>query len=52
MALPAELAAPLRRGEPPVVGRVARDRLLLDLRCVPPADDRRLGEAVLAAGED
>ncbi len=52
VALPAELAAPLRRGEPPVVGRVAHDRLLLDLRCVPPADDRRLGEAVLAAGEN
>jgi L-seryl-tRNA(Ser) seleniumtransferase len=59
VALPAELAAPLRRGEavrrgsaPAVVGRVERGRLLLDLRSVDPADDERLAAAVLrAAGE-
>jgi L-seryl-tRNA(Ser) seleniumtransferase len=46
--LPAELAGPLRRGEPPVVGRVLRGRLLLDLRTVPPAQDDALAAAVLA----
>ncbi|MBW6439176.1 L-seryl-tRNA(Sec) selenium transferase [Actinoplanes hulinensis] len=44
--LPAELAAPLRRGMPCVVGRVHDGHLLLDLRCVPPADDETLVEAV------
>lgn len=49
VALPPGLAAPLRRGEPPVIGRVAGDRLLLDLRCVDPADDDAVGRAVRAA---
>jgi L-seryl-tRNA(Ser) seleniumtransferase len=56
VALPADLAAPLRwgdavrRGEAPaVVGRVAQDRLLLDLRAVDPDDDDRLTAAVLTA---
>ena len=30
---------PLRAGDPPVLGRVERGRLLLDLRCVPPDAD-------------
>jgi L-seryl-tRNA(Ser) seleniumtransferase len=37
VALPEALAAPLRAGEPPVVGRVADGRLLLDPRTL--ADD-------------
>ena len=45
--LPEVLAAPLR--EQGVVGRSARGHLLLDLRCVPPADDARVATAVLAA---
>jgi L-seryl-tRNA(Ser) seleniumtransferase len=49
VALPEDLALPLRTGDPCVVGRVARGRLLLDLRCVPPRDDPRLRDAVLAA---
>lgn len=49
LALPAGYAAPLRRGDPAVVGRVERDRLLLDLRCVPPAADRLLLAAIRAA---
>ncbi len=49
VALPPALAGPLRTGEPPVVGRVEHDRLLLDLRCVAPADDAALITAVLAA---
>jgi L-seryl-tRNA(Ser) seleniumtransferase len=48
LALPDALARPLRRGEPPVVGRVLRGRLLLDLRTVPPDQDDTLAAAVLA----
>ncbi|GAA0583654.1 L-seryl-tRNA(Sec) selenium transferase [Streptomyces crystallinus] len=49
VALPARLALPLRTGTPPVVGRVVRDRLLLDLRCVPPTDDALVRSAVVTA---
>ncbi|WDZ83186.1 L-seryl-tRNA(Sec) selenium transferase [Micromonospora cathayae] len=50
VALPAGFAEPLRTGEPSVVGRVVRGRLLLDLRCVPASWDDRLREAVLRVG--
>ncbi|NAZ88084.1 L-seryl-tRNA(Sec) selenium transferase, partial [Kineococcus indalonis] len=52
VALEEAWAAPLRLGEPPVVGRVEHGRLLLDLRCVPPAHDGEVAAAVLrvAAG--
>ena len=43
------LAEVLRRGTPPVVGRVHRGRLLLDLRSVPRERDDDLAAAVLAA---
>jgi L-seryl-tRNA(Ser) seleniumtransferase len=43
------LAARLRSGRAPVVARVADDRVLLDLRTVPPESEGRLREAVLAA---
>jgi L-seryl-tRNA(Ser) seleniumtransferase len=49
VALPSGLAAPLRLGDPPVVGYVARDRLLLDLLTVPPAEDAALVDAVRRA---
>jgi L-seryl-tRNA(Ser) seleniumtransferase len=49
IALAPDLALALRRGRPPVVGRVEADRCLLDLRTVDPADDNRLVEAVLTA---
>jgi L-seryl-tRNA(Ser) seleniumtransferase len=49
VALPASYAVALRRGEPCVVGRVERDRCLLDLRCIAPADDERVRDAVWAA---
>jgi L-seryl-tRNA(Ser) seleniumtransferase len=49
VALPAEFAAPLRTGEPPVVGHVEGGRLLLDLIAVPPELDRTLVSAVLQA---
>ena len=48
VALPAALAEQLRRGEPCVVGRIERDRCLLDLRCIPESDDARLAAAVRA----
>lgn len=48
VALPVEHAALLRAGEPCVVGRVERDRCLLDLRCLPETDDDRLVLAVRA----
>ncbi len=43
------LAAALRQGRPPVVGRIADDRLLLDPRTVLPETDAALIEAVIAA---
>jgi L-seryl-tRNA(Ser) seleniumtransferase len=46
LSLPEEYARPLRLGDPPVVGRVERGRLLLDLRCVPPSLDQTLREAI------
>lgn len=49
VALDHTLAAPLRAGEPAVVGRVADGRLLLDLRCVSPHDDEAVRAAVIAA---
>ncbi|GAB2694122.1 L-seryl-tRNA(Sec) selenium transferase [Thalassiella azotivora] len=51
VALPAALAVPLRAGRRPVVGRVERGRLLLDLLAVDPSDDATLVEAVLAAAQ-
>ncbi|MDT0264769.1 L-seryl-tRNA(Sec) selenium transferase [Streptomyces sp. DSM 44915] len=49
VAVPAGFAAPLRAGRPAVVGRLHADRLLLDLRTVPAADEPALLAAVLAA---
>lgn len=47
LALPEEYAAPLRHGDPPIVGRLERGRLLLDLRCVPAEHDEAVRDAVL-----
>ncbi|MFG1780126.1 L-seryl-tRNA(Sec) selenium transferase [Micromonospora sp. NPDC049048] len=53
LALPERYAQPLRVGDPPVLGRVVRGRLLLDLRCVPADADAALRAAVLRVpGED
>jgi L-seryl-tRNA(Ser) seleniumtransferase len=46
--LPELVAAPLRQGDPAVVGRVEHGACLLDLRAVPPAADAELAAAVLA----
>lgn len=47
--LPEAAAAALRTGEPAVLPRVHDGACLLDLRCVPEADDERLLAAVRAA---
>jgi len=44
-----DLAARLRVASPPVIGRIERDQLLLDLRSVLPEQDTLLESAVLAA---
>jgi L-seryl-tRNA(Ser) seleniumtransferase len=49
VALPADLVQPLRTGDPAVLGRVERNRLLLDLVAVPAGDDERLTTAVRRA---
>ncbi|SDG48490.1 L-seryl-tRNA(Sec) selenium transferase [Klenkia brasiliensis] len=48
VSVPADLAEPLRRGTPPVVGYLAEGRTLLDLRSLDPADDEALVGAVRA----
>jgi L-seryl-tRNA(Ser) seleniumtransferase len=45
----AVLAARLRAGDPPVVGRLERDRLLLDLRTILPEEDDALLDTLRAA---
>ena len=47
-AKPAALARRLRLGDPPIVGRIEDDRMLLDLRTVDPADDAALLAALTA----
>ncbi|WP_375489590.1 L-seryl-tRNA(Sec) selenium transferase [uncultured Jatrophihabitans sp.] len=49
LSLPTDFAARLRNGPTPVVGRVERDRCLLDLRCIQPADDAAVLDAVRTA---
>ncbi len=49
VALPEELAHPLRTGDPAVLPRVPGGACLVDLRCVPEADDERVAAAVRAA---
>jgi len=50
---PARLAAGLRAGVPPVVARIFEDRLVLDLRTVPPEKEEELRRALVRvlAGE-
>jgi L-seryl-tRNA(Ser) seleniumtransferase len=50
VALPAAYAPALRAGDPCVVGRLERDRCLLDLRCIAPQDDVRVVAAVTSVG--
>ncbi|GAA5171361.1 L-seryl-tRNA(Sec) selenium transferase [Amycolatopsis dongchuanensis] len=48
VSLPETCAAPLRTGDPPVVGRLEAGRCVLDLRTVAPEEDELLVAAVLA----
>ena len=48
VALDPSYAERLRLGVPCVVGRIERDKCLLDLRCVPPEQDGDVLKAVLA----
>lgn len=41
-----ELSARLRQSDPPILARVEEGRVLLDLRTVPPEQDRLLAEAI------
>ncbi len=43
---PDELDALLRQAEPPVIGRIEQDRLLLDLRTVQPGEDDALAQVL------
>ncbi|MFI7576979.1 L-seryl-tRNA(Sec) selenium transferase [Micromonospora sp. NPDC049497] len=52
LSLPERYAEPLRTGAPPVLGRIVRGRLLLDLRCVPADADDTLRAAVLRVPGD
>ncbi|MET8255452.1 L-seryl-tRNA(Sec) selenium transferase [Micromonospora sp. NPDC005197] len=52
LSLPERYAVPLRAGDQPVLGRVVRGRLLLDLRCVPVDADEAVLAAVLRVGGD
>jgi L-seryl-tRNA(Ser) seleniumtransferase len=52
ISLPEEYAEPLRLGDPPVVGRVERGRLLLDLRCVPAELDPAVRAAIVRCGAE
>ncbi len=47
VSLPAAYARALRASRPAVLGRLDRDRCLLDLRAISPADDERLLAAVV-----
>ena len=49
VSLPEHLAAPLRDGDPPVLGRTVRGRLLLDLLAVDPVEDDAIADAVRRA---
>ncbi|MGI9032933.1 MAG: L-seryl-tRNA(Sec) selenium transferase [Acidimicrobiales bacterium] len=49
VALPGDLAASLRAGEPPVVARVNEGSTVCDLRSVDPADDGLLADALKRA---
>ena len=42
-------AAAMRRATPPVIGHIHRDRMILDLRTVPPGEDESLAAAIRAA---
>ena len=48
---PDALEARLRHSDPPIIGRIEHDRILLDLRTVLPQQDQALTDALLELGE-
>jgi L-seryl-tRNA(Ser) seleniumtransferase len=46
---PQTLLDRLREGDPPVVGRIADGRLVLDVRCIPDVDLESLAAAMVVA---
>ena len=48
---PDALEARLRHSDPPIIGRIEHDRLLLDLRTVLPEQDQALTDALVELGE-
>lgn len=52
MAAPDAFAATLRRGNPPVVARIAEGQILLDPRTVQPAEDEALLRAIICAYQE
>ena len=49
---PDKLAAALRHADPPVIGRIEDNRVLLDLRAILPEQDETLRQAVEAVTHD
>ncbi len=50
LTMPAErLATALRAGDPPVIARIDNDRVLIDLRTVPPSLDEQLANLIVRA---
>ncbi|NLV44794.1 MAG: L-seryl-tRNA(Sec) selenium transferase, partial [Candidatus Hydrogenedentes bacterium] len=47
-----ELAARLRRHEPPVIARVADDAVVLDMRSLLPGEDLELARAVIQFAQE
>jgi seryl-tRNA(Sec) selenium transferase len=41
-----ELLKKLRTSDPPVIGRIAENKVVLDLRTVPPQSDEKIAGAV------
>jgi L-seryl-tRNA(Ser) seleniumtransferase len=48
LTLPERYAPALRQADTPVLGRIEKGRLLLDLRCVPADQDVLLHKAIAA----
>ncbi len=49
---PDHLTAALRRTEPPVIGRVVDDRLVMDVRTILPDEEEELIGSLVAALEE
>lgn len=52
VSLSQRFAQPLRTGHPAVLPRVTADRCLIDLRCIPPAEDETIIERLLQIAQE